>query len=49
VTIGIWWTTIGPDSTELRTDEEIRQDQEDFLYRIREDIAPIQVVCKGVM
>ncbi|KAI4919050.1 uncharacterized protein J4E92_008694 [Alternaria infectoria] len=49
VTIGIWWTTIGQDRTELRTDEEIRQDQEDFLHRVREDIMPVRVICKGVM
>ncbi|KAI4706313.1 hypothetical protein J4E89_009047 [Alternaria sp. Ai002NY15] len=48
VTIGIWWTTCLI-TNELRIHQEIRQDREDFLHRIREDIAPIQVVCKGVM
>jgi len=49
VTIGIWWTTTGISEIELRTDDEIRQDEEDVLHQIREDIAPVRVVFKGVM
>ncbi|KAH6879131.1 hypothetical protein BKA58DRAFT_378718 [Alternaria rosae] len=45
VTIGIWWTSY----LEVSLDTDKKEAREEFLHRIREDIAPVRVVCKGIM
>jgi hypothetical protein len=48
VTVGICWTSQHGESN-LGTDREAQEAREDFLHQIREDIAPVRVVCKGAM
>jgi hypothetical protein len=48
VTVGICWTSVLGESSP-DTNEETAESREGFLHQIREELAPLRVMCKGVV